>query len=77
MKTLRSTTTLILVLAAATAFAQSDSNAPSFMQLDTNEDGRISKQEAEADTRVADRFQEADTDRDGQLSLEEFTAIWY
>lgn len=77
MKTLRSTTTLILMLAAAAAFAQSDSNAPSFMQLDANEDGRISKQEAEADARVADRFQETDTDSDGLLSLEEFTAVWY
>lgn len=76
MKILRSTTTLILMMAAGMAFAQSDSDAPSFVQLDVNADGRISMEEAKADARVAERFPEADKDRDGHLSLEEFTAIW-
>ena len=74
MKTLVSTLTLMLI--AGTAFAQSGSDEPSFMQLDANADGRISAEEAQADARVAERFQEADADRDGQLSLEEFSAIW-
>ena len=74
MKTLAST--LMLMLTAGTVFAQSGSDAPSFMQIDANADGRISKEEARADARVAERFQEADTDRDGHLSLEEFSAIW-
>lgn len=67
--------TVILLLVAATATAQSEGN-PSFVTLDVDEDNRISKDEAQADAQVAERFDEADTDRDGYLSLEEFVAVW-
>lgn len=68
--------TLILMLAAGTALAQSDTEQPNFIQLDTDSDGRISKEEAKADSRVAKRFQEADANGDGYLTLDEFSDIW-
>lgn len=67
--------TMILLLVAAVASAQSEGN-PSFVALDVDEDNRISREEAQADAQVAARFEEADTDQDGYLSLEEFIAVW-
>lgn len=68
--------TLILMLAAGSALAKSDTEQPNFIQLDTDSDGRISKEEAKADSRVAKRFQEADANGDGYLTLDEFSDIW-
>ena len=74
MRALRNT--LILMFLAGAALAQAESDKPNFIQLDADGDGRLSKTEAKADTRVAKRFDEADTDRDGYLTLQEFSAIW-
>ena len=68
--------TLILMLAAGSALAQSDTERPNFIQLDIDSDGRISKEEAKADSRVAKRFKEADANGDGYLTLDEFSDIW-
>lgn len=69
-------TTLILMLAAGGALAQSETERPNFIQLDTDSDGRISKDEAKADPRIAKRFQEADANGDGYLTLDEFSTVW-
>lgn len=75
MKTLA--TSLILSLCAGLALAQSaPAEEPDFLALDTNADGRLSKDEAQADARVAERFEDGDADRDGYLSAQEFVAIW-
>lgn len=69
------TTTALLLVAANLALAQTTPELPSFMALDENTDGRISKEEAQVDPRVAERFQEADANQDGYLSVEEFSAL--
>jgi Ca2+-binding EF-hand superfamily protein len=58
------------------AFAQTGHGEPSFSELDVNGDGRLSKEEAQADPRVAEAFEKADADLDGYLSLKEFISIW-
>lgn len=65
----------VLMLGAAGAMAQSESDGPSFMQLDADGDGRLSQQEAQADARVAEAFRSLDTDSDGYLSIDEFSAL--
>lgn len=45
-----------------------------FKRLDTNQDGKISREEAARATGMSDRFDQMDQDRDGQLSSEEFAA---
>ena len=65
-----------LLLLAGIAFAQDESQEPDFLQLDTNADGRVSKDEAQADARVAEQFDAGDANRDGYLSVQEFVAIW-
>lgn len=72
----RITGTLMVLVMTGAAAAQSGPDAPSFAQLDANQDGRISAEEARADERVVERFLDADSDRDGYLSVEEFTAVW-
>ncbi len=73
MKTL---VTIALFSLGGLAMAQSESEEPGFLQLDIDADGRLSKNEAQADARVAEKFDEADKDRDGYLNVQEFTAIW-
>lgn len=68
--------TLVLFSFAGLAMAQSAPEEPGFLQLDVDADGRLSKTEAQADARVAEKFEEADENRDGYLSVQEFTAIW-
>lgn len=67
--------TLFLSLAGL-ALAQTEGNEPDFLTLDTNADGRLSKDEAQADARVAEQFERGDEDQDGYLSVQEFVAIW-
>lgn len=43
-----------------------------FEQIDTNHDGRISRQEAAQDRGLASRFARLDTDRDGELTPFEY-----
>ncbi|MEM7504080.1 MAG: hypothetical protein AAF417_18710 [Pseudomonadota bacterium] len=68
--------TVVLLSLAGLAMAQSAPEEPGFLQLDIDADGRLSKNEAQADARVAEKFDEADKDRDGYLNLQEFAEIW-
>lgn len=50
----------------------SATGAPSFRNLDANNDGEVSLAEAAADTRISRNFERADQDRNGRLSMQEF-----
>ncbi|MGV8078784.1 MAG: EF-hand domain-containing protein [Syntrophales bacterium] len=63
------TVALILTFLAGTALAA----GPSFQEMDTDKDGKLSRQEVDAAAEKV--FQEADKDRDGYLSEQEFKAI--
>ncbi len=75
MKSVTSPFLLSLLLLATPAL--SESGVPSFAELDANQDGMISRDEARADERVAASFADVDQDRDGYLSPEEFAAKWH
>lgn len=47
---------------------------PTFGELDTNGDGKISRQEAEADHMLSDRFSKFDENGDGYLVWSEMPA---
>ncbi len=70
--------TAALACVAMTAHAATDrqpagSNDPtSFQQVDSDRDGRISRQEAAAFSALEARFEAADANGDGVLSADEF-----
>ena len=76
----------VAALACGTAFAQDqaapdqttaaadDSTSSIFQQLDTNQDGRISAEEAQASPVVSRSFAKADANGDGAITREEFMA---
>jgi hypothetical protein len=47
-----------------------------FDKLDTNHDGKLSKEEAQAEPTVAMNFEAADADHDGVITKEEFFAAF-
>lgn len=64
--------TLLTLLTVVAAYGCSQENAASFSDVDANGDGRISEQEAQADSVLARRFAMVDADRDGELSASEY-----
>ena len=71
----------VAALACVPAFAQDQPQAAAddpvssiFSQLDTNKDGRISAEEAQASSVVSRSFQKADANGDGAITREEFMA---
>lgn len=50
------------------------SSTPSMKQLDTNNDGSVSKEEAKKSATISKRFKELDKDNDGKLSATELSA---
>ncbi|MEM8817276.1 MAG: calmodulin [Pseudomonadota bacterium] len=66
---------VILGLAASTAWAaEEDGGKSSFDKLDTDRDGVLSAFEAQADTKLLERFTELDANGDGSLSRQEYAA---
>jgi hypothetical protein len=78
MKTVAILTALALGSAATLVMAAGEGRGHGFEGLrtaDTNGDGLISRAEAAALPRLAERFDAIDTNRDGQLSREEMRAF--
>jgi hypothetical protein len=59
---------------AQTAPPQDTSPQALFARIDTNSDGKVSKEEATRMPGVATRWEELDKNKDGWLSREEFVA---
>jgi Ca2+-binding EF-hand superfamily protein len=62
------------VASAQKAPAQDASPPALFARIDTNSDGKVSKEEATRMPSVATRWEELDKNKDGWLSREEFVA---
>jgi hypothetical protein len=62
------------VAAAQKAPPQDTSPQALFARIDTNSDGRVSRDEAARMPGVATRWEELDKNKDGSLSREEFVA---
>lgn len=66
---------LVALFSVMTAFAQTPARtAPDFSKLDTNHDGKLSKDEAMSDPTLSAKFTELDSDKDGLLSETEMNA---
>lgn len=63
----------VTLIASAVAFA--DNSNKQFNQLDTNQNGRISHDEAQANPLVAQDFSMLDVNGDDQLSNDEFKQV--
>lgn len=57
-----------------TAGSSSEAVPPMFKELDQNQDGYITREEAKRSADTTARFSEMDTDRDGRISLAEWKA---
>jgi hypothetical protein len=67
---------LLPSVAAAQVAAPPQDSSPQalFARIDTNSDGKVSKEEATRMPSVATRWEELDKNKDGSLSREEFVA---
>jgi Ca2+-binding EF-hand superfamily protein len=63
-----------LATTAAIASATSSDRAPRFDRLDSNADGKLSRDEAAAHSITAQRFQQLDVNKDGFLSRDELAS---
>jgi len=79
-------TALVVISAFTSAGAMAQADKPkagaldraaieaAFARADTNNDGKLSKEEAARLPAIAARFAELDKDKDGSLSIDEFAA---
>lgn len=65
---------LVAALGFGTSAAMAQDAQPSFAEIDTNEDGLISRAEASAHPGLATVFDQADANQDGVLDRMEFQA---
>ncbi len=68
--------TFVVAVCLATMAAVATAAAPEqrFEKLDTNSDGRLSREEAAAYPELAKQFAKIDANKDGFISLDELTA---
>jgi len=59
----------------AYAAGSSSTMQENFNKLDTNQDGYISQQEAQADKQLTQDWSKADSNQDGQIDQSEFSAF--
>ncbi|WP_416307456.1 calmodulin [Neptunicella sp. SCSIO 80796] len=67
MKRINTTFAMLALFATSSAFAVTP-----FAELDVDQNGVLSMQEAAADSTLAEKFNELDTNQDGQLSEAEY-----
>jgi len=77
MKTREMLIAVIVALCTFSAYAVEPDNPvkQQFNKLDTNHDGYISKEEANADSQLTDDWENADTNSDGKINAAEFSAF--
>ena len=63
-----------LALAVGSAYAQSG-DMPNFNQMDKNNDGALTREEAAGNPKLQEQFDQVDSNKDGQLSRAESLAI--
>lgn len=73
MKTKHMLTALTLITVSGLAWAGADK--ATFRNLDTNNDGQITLDEAKKAPEVKARFTQADANKDGKLDAAEFSAL--
>ena len=66
-------TALTLITVSGLAWAGADK--ATFQNLDTNNDGQITLDEAKKSPEVKNKFTQADTNKDGKLDAAEFSAL--
>ncbi|WP_416307455.1 calmodulin [Neptunicella sp. SCSIO 80796] len=69
MKRINTTLAILTLTATSSAFAL---GIKDFAELDVDQNGALSMQEASADATLAQKFKELDTNQDGQLSQAEY-----
>jgi hypothetical protein len=66
---------LLAALGWTTAPVQAAIQLPPFEELDQDEDGAISKDEASVEPDLVAQFEKGDSDEDGELSEEEYNVL--
>ncbi len=69
--------TVLSVIATAACAGEADKTTSSFMQLDADQNGVISKSEAANSQSLTPVFEQADANKDGMLDVDEFAKIEY
>jgi len=75
MKVLTTFSAVVTGLLLVSGSALAGEGEKTFHELDKNQDGMVTQQEASADTGVASEFATADANQDGYLSKSEFDSI--
>lgn len=64
-----------LTLITVSGFAWAGADRATFQNLDTNNDGQVTLDEANRSPEVKARFTQADANKDGRLDASEFSAL--
>lgn len=75
MKALTTFSAVVTALALASGSALAGEGEKTFNEVDKNQDGIVTQQEASVDRALSSEFASADANQDGYLSRSEFDAI--